>query len=236
MMKNVADVVSGPLEAHAVRVATRKRQRLALAFEPDESVYLIRKGVFLTRAPIPHTRHQVLSLLYPDDFVRASALPPIEGLEITAASETGEVWRLRWPAVKSLLDERGYFAHGIADRLADQAARTMLHNAVVAGLTGDERVAALMIELALRTGRETPSGLLFEMPLSRVDIAEHLALNADTVSRIVSRMRAKGLYSPAGRNRLLCARFDALVRTCPLASAIARMHAPAETAAVSALG
>jgi 2-methylisocitrate lyase-like PEP mutase family enzyme len=69
-----------------------------------------------------------------------------------------------------------------------------------------------------------------------VDIAEHLALNADTVSRIVSRMRAKGLYSPAGRSRLLCARFDALTRACPLASAIARMHAPAEAAAVSALG
>ncbi len=236
MMKNVADVVSGPLEAHAVRIPTRKRQRLALTFEPDESMYLIRKGVFLTRAPIPPQRHQVLSLLYPDDFVRASALPPIEGLEITAASEMGEVWRLRAPAVKSLLAERTDFAHGLAEQLAVQAARTTLHKVIIAGLTGDERVAALMIELAHRTGRETPSGLLFEMPLSRVDIAEHLALNADTVSRIVSRMRAKGLYSPAGHSRLLCARMDALAHTCPLAATIARMHAPPEVAVVSALG
>jgi CRP-like cAMP-binding protein len=227
MMKNVADVVSGPLEVHAVRIATRKRQKLALTLEPDENLYLIRKGVYLARAPIPHARHQVLGILYPGDFVRASTLPPLEGLEITAASENGEVWRLRWPVVKGLLDEKPEFARCVADRLAGQTARTTLHNAIIAGLTGDERVAALMIELALRTGKQSPSGLLFEMPLSRVDIAEHLALNADTVSRIVSRMRANGIYVPAGRSRLLCPRFEDLAERCPLTSAILRMHGSA---------
>lgn len=232
-MNNVVDIVSAPLEGHAVRIATRKRQKLSLTLEPDESLYLIRKGLFLARAPIPHARHQVLGILYPGDFVRASALPPLEGVEITAASEAGEAWRLRGQAVKELLDAKPDFARRMADRLTDQAARATLHNTIVAGLTGDERVAALMIELALRTGTETPSGLLFEMPLSRVDIAEHLALNADTVSRIVSRMRAKGLYVPASRSRLLCPRFDDLARSCPLASAITRMHAPAEQVAAS---
>jgi CRP/FNR family transcriptional regulator len=223
-MENLVDLVSGPLEAHAVRIATRKRQKLSLTLQPDESLYLIRKGIFLARAPIPHARHQILGLLYPGDFVRASALPPLDGVEITAASEIGEVWRLRWSVVKDLLEERSDLARLISDRLSDQAARTTLHNAVIAGLTGDERVAALLLELALRTGRETPAGLLFEMPLSRVDIAEHLALNADTVSRIVSRMRSKGLFAAAGRSRLLCPRFDDLARACPLTSAIARMH------------
>lgn len=228
MMKNLVDVVSGPLEAHAVRINTRKRQKLSLTREPNESLYLIRKGLYLARAPMPNARHQVLGILYPGDFIRTSALPPIEGVEITAASDLGEVWRLRWSTVKDLIDEKSDFARRVADRLADQAARTALHNAIIAGLTGDERVAALMIELALRTGKATPSGLLFDMPLSRIDIAEHLALNADTVSRIVSRMRAKGLYTAAGRSRLLCPRFEDLGASCPLTPAIARMHASAE--------
>lgn len=224
MLKNVIHAVSEPLEAHAVRIGTRKRQKLSLTLEPDESLYLIRKGIYLARAPIPHARHQVLGVLYPGDFVRASALPPLDGLEITAASDVGEVWRLRWSVVKGLMNENPDFARRAADRLADQAARTTLHNAIIAGLTGDERVAALMIELALRTGKQTPSGFLFDMPLNRVDIAEHLALNADTVSRIVSRMRAKGLYVPAGRSRLLSPRFEDLADACPLTPAIARMH------------
>ncbi|MCC7252708.1 Crp/Fnr family transcriptional regulator [Hyphomicrobium sp.] len=223
-MKNLLDVVSGPFEPHAVRITTRKRQKLSLAAQPDEVLYLIRKGLYLSRAPIPHARHQVLGILYPGDLVRTLAVPPLEGAEIMAASEKGEVWRLRWPAVKALMDERHDLARIVSDRLADQAARGTLHNAVIAGLTGDERVAALMVELALRTGKETAAGLVFEMPLSRMDIAEHLALNPDTVSRIVSRMRAKGLLAAAGRRHLVCPSFDELAQSCPLTSTIARMH------------
>jgi CRP/FNR family transcriptional regulator len=223
-MTNVIDLASGPLEPHAVRIQTRKRQRLALAAEPDEMLYLVRKGLYLACAPLPNARHQVLSLLYPGDIVRALAVPPLDGSEIVAASEKGEVWRLRWPTVKALLDRDPDLARVVSDRLADQAARGALHNSILAGLSGDERVAALMIELALRTGRETAAGLAFEMPLSRNDIAEYTALNADTVSRIVSRLRAKGLLVPAGRRHLVCPRFEDLARTCPLAPTIARMH------------
>lgn len=233
MMKNLVDVFSRPLEAHAVRIATRKRQRLSLTLQPHESFYLIREGLYLARATIAPARHQVLGILYLGDFVRTRSLPPLEGVEITAASDIGEVWRVRWSAVKSILDERHDLARIVSDRMANQAARTTLHNAVIAGLTGDERVAALMVELALRTGKETPSGLVFEMPLSRMDIAEHLALNADTVSRIVSRMRASGLLAAAGRSRLVCPRFEDLSNACPLASAIARMHASAENYATA---
>jgi CRP-like cAMP-binding protein len=223
-MTQPLDIISAPFEPHAVRIATRKRQKLSLAAEPDEVLYFIRKGIHLSRAPLPHEKHQILSILYPGDFVRALAVPPLEGAEIRAASETGEVLRVRWPTVKSLLDQSQGFARFISDRLADQAARAALHGAIIAGLTGDERVVALMIELALRTGKETDSGLMFEMPLSRLDIAEYLALNPDTVSRIVSRLRANGLLAAARRHHLLCPNSEALARACPLTPAIVRMH------------
>lgn len=224
-MKHVVDIIPGPLEAHAARIPTRKRQKVSIPPDADEAVFLICKGLYLARAPMPHDRHQVLSILYPGDILRASALPPLDGVEITAASEGGEIWRVRWSAVETLIDQDPDFARSIADRLSDQAARIALHNAIVSTLTGDERVAALLIELALRTGSEGPSGLLFDMPLSRIDIAEYLALNADTVSRIVSRMRANGLYAPAGASRVRCTNFEALTQACPLAAALARMHA-----------
>jgi CRP/FNR family transcriptional regulator, anaerobic regulatory protein len=223
-MKAILDVVSPPFEPHAVRITTRKHQKLSLATQPDETLYLVHKGVFLARAAIPHARSQVLGILYPGDAIRTLAVPPLEGTEMTAASDKGEVWRLRWLIVKRLLDESHDLARVVSDRLADMSARNALHNAVLAGLNGDERVAALMIELALRTGKMTTAGLVFEMPLSRVDIAEHLSLNADTVSRIVSRMRSKGLIAAAGRSHLVCPKLDELAANCPLTPTIARMH------------
>lgn len=108
----------------------------------------------------------------------------------------------------------------ISDRLAEQTARGALHATILAGLTGEERAAALMIEFALRAGREAAAGLVFEMPLSRNDSAEHMALNADTVSR----MREKRLVVPTSRRDFTCPYLTELGRACPLASTIKRAH------------
>jgi CRP-like cAMP-binding protein len=220
-----SEAVLQALEPHAVRIPTRKGQRLVVvAGGPQETLYVIHTGVCTARAELPDSRRQILSLLYPGDFVRAAALPPIEGMEITAASEKGEVWRLRWPLVTRVLEDNPALARHVADRLADQTARLALHNAIVAGLSGDERVAALITELALRTGKAAPAGIVFDMPLSRIDIAEHLALNPDTVSRIMSRLRSRGLVALAGRHRLVCRDIAALQRECPLAPTLVRVH------------
>lgn len=223
-MHNALDAVTGAFEAHAVSITTRKGQKLSLAQQSREMLYVIRKGIFLARAPVTQGRYQVLGILYPGDIVRPQATLPLEGTEVACASEAGEAWRLPWPAVKDLLDAGGDVARLIADRLADQTARATLHGAVMTALTGDERVAALLIELALRTGKRTAAGVMFDMPLSRIDIAEHLALNPDTVSRIVSRMRRAGTLAPAGRNRLVCPSYEALAATCPLTAAVSRLH------------
>lgn len=228
-MLPLPDVVAEELAPLAVRIATRKHQKLTLAAEPDETLYVVRDGLFLVRVTLPTASRQILSLLYPGDIARARAVPPLPGSGIATASDTGEVWRLRASAVAARGLESPALAHTISDRIAGQAARLALHNAILSGLNGDERVAALFIELALRLGKPTPAGLAFDMPLSRTDIADYLALNADTVSRIVSRMRAKGLIAMMGRNRVVCRDIDRLGAECPLAATLRRMHGEATT-------
>jgi len=226
-----AEAVFKALEPHAVRIQTRRGQKLVLSDGAQETAYVVHAGVCFARAALPDTRHQVLSLLYPGDVIRAHALPPMDGMEITATSDKGEVWRLRWPIVSRLFEDDPALARHVADRQADQTARLALHGAIVAGLSGDERVAALIMELALRTGQATPAGIAFVMPLSRIELAEHLALNPDTVSRIMSRLRAKGLLAPGGRHRLLCRDLGGLERECPLAATVIRLHRKVEPSA-----
>lgn len=215
------------LESESVRIPTRKPQRIALAPPATDSIFMIQSGVYLLRVKWSEDRHQIPSLLYPGDCLRSAVVPPFEKAEIAAGTDSGEVWRMRWPVITRMMAADPRLAREVTDRLAAQSARFALQNVIIAGLNGDERVAAVMLELALRTGRQTPRGLEFEMPLSRTDIAEHLALNADTVSRILSRMRGSGLITPAGRNRLSCASIEALVGECPIAGLIRSLHEPA---------
>ena len=47
---------------------------------------------------------------------------------------------------------------------------------------------ALLLQAACRLGTSTGGAIAFDMPLSRNEVAEYLALNADTLSRIMSRL------------------------------------------------
>lgn len=227
-MPHSADVIAEEFAPLAVRIPTRRHQKLIFSTEGDETLYLVRKGIFLTRAMLPDARQQILNILYPGDIARTRALPALDGAAITAASESGEIWRLRASAVKASTETNAGLSRAISDHFTEQAARLALHNAILSGLNGDERVAALFVELTLRVGQPTPAGITFDMPLSRTDIADHLALNADTVSRIVSRMRSKGLISMGGRNRIVCRAFETLAAECPLAAALSHMHGPTQ--------
>ncbi len=68
------------------------------------------------------------------------------------------------------------------------------HVAVVGRLTAAERLALFLHEVATRTGRPAADGgVAFQLPMTREDIADHLGLNVETVSRNLTRLKGAGL-------------------------------------------
>lgn len=59
-----------------------------------------------------------------------------------------------------------------------------MHIAAMSGLNSEERVAVL-IEIGAHIGMQAGGAISFELPLTRYNIADYLALNPDTVSRIL---------------------------------------------------
>jgi CRP-like cAMP-binding protein len=214
------------IEPHAVAIATRAGQKLAPATEGGETAYLVVSGVLVCRAALPGGRHQIMSVFYPGDIFCTRLMPPLAGAVLSAATASGEVWRLPWPLLEAAAGAEPEIARFVSGRLMQQAARAAMHAFRIGSLTGEERVASLLIELALRTGTPVGQGVAFELPLARTDMADYLALNADTVSRIVSRLRVKGLLAQSGRRRLICRDLSALEKECPISGAITQMHRP----------
>jgi CRP-like cAMP-binding protein len=56
-----------------------------------------------------------------------------------------------------------------------------------------ERVAAFLAGLAARAGRPAGHGVELVLPMGRADIADHLGLTIETVSRSLTRLRGEGL-------------------------------------------
>lgn len=69
--------------------------------------------------------------------------------------------------------------------------RAQEHLLVLGRQTAAERVAAFLLDLAERQG-----GLeLVDMPMSRMDIGDYLGLTIETVSRVFSRLKDKGIIA-----------------------------------------
>ena len=84
-------------------------------------------------------------------------------------------------------------------------------------LDGMERVCLFLADMTWRTGRETPEGWRVRLPLSRVDIADYLGLNPETVSRILGRVKQARLVTFLSPTEVLVPDLAALQRRTPLA-------------------
>lgn len=210
------------LEPGGTVIRTRRQQRLAVSVE-GETVYLVRSGVLALHASTPSNRRQILSILFPGDLFRSAFAPPLPEIALTSVTP-GELIRLRWSTIEPRLARDPDLLSLFTRQLAMRNARDAMHIATIAGLSGEQRVASFLVELGLRLGRQTGSGMTFELPLARADIADYLALNADTLSRIMSRLKAKGLITLHKRGHALARDFGALCGESPIGQALVEMH------------
>ncbi len=212
-----------------VTINLRPRQRLSLG--PDsEHVYIVREGVLLLESlPQPSTR-QIIDIYYPGDVVRGMHIPKVSGVNLVAARQ-GEVVRIGVGRLESAVADDRELRRWIDCALANQYPRRLLHLATIGSLSGEERVVSMLIELAWRVGERGYEGArTFDLPLSRTDMADYMSLNADTLSRIMSRLRQSGMLGLASRGRGYAPNFAALCAMSPLADAIKSLHDMAEPA------
>ena len=217
--------VSAPV---AVHMALRRRQRVPLLPDGPEHLYVLESGCLTLDAVLPGERRQVMLILYPGDIVSRVATPPAPQIGLTAMGPSNVQ---RYLVGDITGDETGV---SIKDAIGRVAARAQLHTVAIGRLTGEERVATLFLELGLNLGKTLPNGLSFEIPLTRNDMADYMALNPDTLSRLVSRLRASGIMAMPARSRATIKDLAALEAMTPLAGALRQMCASQPPALVTA--
>ena len=65
--------------------------------------------------------------------------------------------------------------------------------------TAEERMSAFLMNLSLRYSQRGLSSTSFNLPMTRIDVANFLGLAVETVSRVLSRMQSRGILQVKGR-------------------------------------
>lgn len=209
------------LNADGQRLVIRRKQRLGLSKGIEGGLVVIESGCLTLDAVLASGRHQVMLLLYPGDVILPGTLPPLPRVGLTALTSASVMNRRPENSAAAPFPELGQA--DATTRVASMLARATLHTVRLASLTAEERFASLLVEMAFNLGSGFPSGYAPEVPMARAEMAGYLALNPDTLSRLMSRFRARNLISAAGRGAARIRDFKALCEMTPLGGTLQAM-------------
>jgi CRP-like cAMP-binding protein len=211
------------LKKSAMVVRAKQGQSMPLSTGTEGIVYYVRSGSLAFQSSIPGRRRLILCLLFPGDLFETTCSPALPDASLHAMCGA-DVLKTNLRALMDILAAGQGLARSTWNKLQAQKARLILHNTMIGALTGEERTAALLLELGLRLGTPVDGGTAFALPLSRTDIADYLALNPDTLSRHFSRLKSLGIIQQTGRSQTKILDWPALRRECPIADAIELLH------------
>jgi CRP-like cAMP-binding protein len=190
-----------------ITVTIEPGQTIVVEGDPIDHYYRIVSGTVRLYRSIADGRRQVIHFLSAQDCFGLTGLD-CHSCSVEAVSR---VVMIRYP--RHLLEAAVQSDAGLARRLfrlaCAELGRAQEQMLLLGRKTADERIASFLLRLAAPgdAGAEQP---VVTLPMSRLDIADHLGLTIETVSRTLSRFRRDGLIALPGRHEIALCRIDRL--------------------------
>lgn len=192
-------------------------QRSLLSDDPTGHVFLIATGVVMLEARVAGQQKRVLEILFAGDVFSTVETPRLPDTALVAATPA-ELLRYRANLLEAARDTDAQLVQDLSSALSHRSARRTLHIASLGELDAEGRLADALVEIGLHIGQSTAAGLAFELPFSREQIASYLALNPDTLSRLFTRLKSRGVIAVAQRH-IVIREWDQLCALGPLTKA-----------------
>ena len=169
----------------------KRAEALYRAGDRGEAWYIIRSGVMKTLTVTPDGEEHVTGFHYPGEIIGLEGSADGRHEESAVALEAAtacalslkslpELWALgAGPAILSLIGERDRTAALLRINMSQSRA--------------EMRIAGYLKLLMDRTARQGYDPSCLPMPMSRTDLANHLGLTLECVSRILSKWRKAGV-------------------------------------------
>jgi CRP/FNR family transcriptional regulator len=137
-------------------------------------------------------RQQIVGLLFPPDFLgRAFSR---NNLYFAEAATDVEICVFPNDRFEALVADHPELQHRLFAKTLDELDAAREWMLLLGRKTAEEKVASILLILAARAERIRSDGeqaaVSFEIPLTRADLADHLGLTIETVSRQMTRLRA----------------------------------------------
>ncbi|HJE23522.1 MAG TPA: helix-turn-helix domain-containing protein [Methylorubrum populi] len=168
--------------------------------------YTVVSGAVRTCKLLSDGRRQIDAFHLPGDIFGVEAGTE-HRFNAEAVTETRLVIHRREPRV--LAGDDGALARAVVAALMRDLERAQDHMMLLGRKSARERIASFMLALSERMAVQ---GGAIELPMSRTDMADHLGLTVETVSRTVTQLERDGLIELPPNRRTVILRHPAALR------------------------
>lgn len=182
------------------RSQTYKRgQPLFEANNQFTSLYVVRSGSFKTTISTSNGRDQVTGFYFPGEFIGLDAIHQESYQSTARALESSSVCELPYDHLQEIGKDMPQLQIQLLTRISKELAGDKGLMLLLGKKTADEKLASFLLSISKRFNERGFSAMDFQLSMSRSDIANHLGLAVETVSRILSRFQDDELITITGK-------------------------------------
>ncbi len=157
--------------------------------EPCGRLALVHSGMVRLFQTLSGGRRQIVSFAVPGDVLNLSA----SATELSAeAVDAVTLCLLDRGDVERLVAQDADFGRRLLERASADLSRLRRQLSWIGRQTAEERISSFLLDLHRRAEPAKDGAPMLALPMSRQDIADHLGLAIETVSRILGRLAAEG--------------------------------------------
>lgn len=189
------DVITfGPMRFRGARMRFSRNEEIFGESEPAQYIYRVISGTVRTIHFTGEGRRQIVAFSLPGD-IFGLELGEAHSFTAEAVAEA-EVVLVRRGVIETAAGEDIAVARALLQHTSSQLQEALAHALMLGRKGAGERVAAFLLWLSERAAVHRE----IDLPMSRADIADHLALTIETVSRAFTQMeRDEYIALPSSR-------------------------------------
>lgn len=179
------------LEAAAGQLRLPAGATLAREGAPRREVYTVTSGMLRQVRLLPDGRRLVAGFLQAGDFIGLTG-SPLHRHTIEAISDA-LLCTFPLQGMRELCERHPELETGMLEHACNALDASDANLMALARMTPVERLAGFLLDMAARQHQRGAAPDRVELPMTRVDIADHLGLTVETVSRSFTRLRREEL-------------------------------------------
>jgi CRP-like cAMP-binding protein len=178
----------------------------ALFLEGDPALYCFKviSGAVRSCRVLTDGRRHIAEFFLPGDFIALSA----EGAYRFTAEAVSETKLMRYPrhSVEQMTEAQPRLSRCLLDLLCRNLSAAQQQMLLLGRKNAVERMATFLLMMADRAS----TGERVSLPMTRTDIADHLGLTTETVSRIFGQLKSRRVIQLTGASEVVVKDIDAL--------------------------